>query len=203
MILSILFAQGAFEMVHRNVLFPTPNPVIVVFGLFGEAIVPDPPTKLHTPVPAVGVLAVMTALDVTQTVWSGPAAETDGIEFVVIVMLETDDAQGGLLIDHVSTVCPGEMFVTVVFLKRGLVIVPEPETKTHIPEPAAGAFPAKVAFAVPVVAQSVCEGPAFETVGGAFVTIVMFETEAAHEEKLTDQVSTVLPAVSPLIVELN
>jgi hypothetical protein len=33
------------------------------------------------------------------------------------------------------------------------------------------------------------------------VVMVMFETEAAQLEKVTDQVSTVVPTVSPVIVE--
>jgi hypothetical protein len=70
-------------------------------------------------------------------------------------MLETEDAHGGLLIDHVKTVWPGLIFVTVVFLSNGLVIVPVPETITQIPVPLAGLLPANVAVAVPVVAQSV------------------------------------------------
>ena len=70
-------------------------------------------------------------------------------------MFETDEAQGVLLIDQVRTVIPGEIFVTVVFLSKGFVIVPDPDTKTQMPVPLVGAFPAKVAVAVPVVAQSV------------------------------------------------
>ena len=73
----------------------------------------------------------------------------------MIVTLETEDAQGVLLIDHVRTVFPGDMFVTVVLRNRGFVIVPVPETKTQMPVPTAGLFPAKVAVAVPVVAQRV------------------------------------------------
>lgn len=120
----------------------------------------------------------------------------------MIVIFETEDAHGGLLIDHVITVVPGDRFVTVVFLTNGFVMVPLPETLTHIPVPLVGAFPFKVAVAVPVVAQSVWLAPALETVGGGLVTIVIFETEAAHEEKLTDHVSIVVPAVSPIIVVL-
>ncbi len=74
---------------------------------------------------------------------------------VVIVILETEEAHGGLLIDQVSTVNPGVKPVTVVFLTSGFVIVPEPETFTHIPVPEVGLLPFKVAVAVPVVAQSV------------------------------------------------
>ena len=60
--------QGAFEMVHLKVLFPTPNPVMLVFGELGETIVPLPPIKVQAPVPAVGVFAAITALELTQTV---------------------------------------------------------------------------------------------------------------------------------------
>lgn len=120
----------------------------------------------------------------------------------LIVTLETEEAQGGLLIDHVRTVCPGEIFVTLVFLTNGFVIVPEPETKTQIPVPLVGELPANVAEAVPVVAQMVCEGPALATVGAALVTMVMLEVEAGHEEKLTDHRSTVVPVVNPVMVVL-
>lgn len=57
--------------------------------------------------------------------------------------------------DHIKTVTPGLIFVTVVFLTIGLVIVPVPETNVHDPVPTAGAFPASVAVAVPVVAHKV------------------------------------------------
>jgi hypothetical protein len=61
-------AQGAFEVVHLKVLFPTPNPVIVVAGFVGVVIVPDPPIKVQRPVPAVGVLAAIIAFELIQTV---------------------------------------------------------------------------------------------------------------------------------------
>lgn len=97
-------------------------------------------------------------------------------------MLETEDAHGGLLIDQVRTVTPGVNPVTVVFLTSGFVIVPEPETKTQIPVPLVGLFPAKVAVAVPVVAHKVCDGPAFAAEGAALIVIVLSEIEAAQEE---------------------
>lgn len=49
-------------------LLPTPKPVIVVTGLLGVVIVPAPLIKVQSPVPAVGVLAVIVALELTQTV---------------------------------------------------------------------------------------------------------------------------------------
>ena len=126
-------------------LFPTPSPVISEVGLLGETIVPDPPIKIHCPVPAVGVFAAIVAVELTQTVWSGPAAAIDVSARVVIVMLETEEAQGGLLIDQVRTVNPGVNPVTVVFLISGFVIVPEPETFTHKPVPVTTTLPANVA----------------------------------------------------------
>lgn len=60
--------QGALEVVHRNVLLPTPKPVIVVAGLVGVVIVPDPPINVQSPAPAVGVFAAIVALELTQTV---------------------------------------------------------------------------------------------------------------------------------------
>lgn len=147
------------------------------------------------------MLAAITALEVTQTVWSGPAAEMEGTAFVVIVTFETEEAQGGLLIDHVKTVNPGVKPVSAVFLRRGFARVPEPETITHIPVPLTGALPAKLVEAVPVVAQRTWLGPAFETVGAGFVVIVMFEIEGTQDEKLVVHASTVVPTVSPVTVE--
>ena len=115
---------------------------------------PEPPINVQSPEPAVGVLAAIVALELTQTVWSGPAAAIDGGALTVIVTLDVDELQGELVIDQVRIVTPGEIPVTVVFLKSGFVIVPEPETKTQRPVPIAGLFPAKVVEAVPVVAQS-------------------------------------------------
>ena len=46
-------------MVHAKTFVPKPNPFIVVFGKVGLAIVPVPETKVHKPVPMVGVFAVI------------------------------------------------------------------------------------------------------------------------------------------------
>ena len=54
--------QGRFEIVHAKILTPKPNPVIVVFGEVGFVIVPEPPIKVHKPVPTVGVFADMMEL---------------------------------------------------------------------------------------------------------------------------------------------
>ena len=52
-------AQGLFEIVQAKTLVPKPNPVIEVVGESELVIVPDPETKVHTPVPTVAELAVI------------------------------------------------------------------------------------------------------------------------------------------------
>lgn len=79
----------------------------------------------------------------------------EGGALVVIVTLEVEDVQGGLLIDQVRTVTPGEIFVSAEFLIAGFARAPDPETMTQSPVPVVGALPAIIVEAVPVVAQSV------------------------------------------------
>ena len=50
------FAQGELEIVHAKTLVPTAKAVIPETGEVGEEIVPLPETKVHKPVPTVGVL---------------------------------------------------------------------------------------------------------------------------------------------------
>ena len=54
-IVETLGAQGEFEMVQAKTFVPIAKPVMVVFGEVGEVIVPLPETKVHKPVPTVGV----------------------------------------------------------------------------------------------------------------------------------------------------
>ena len=63
---SELELQGAFAIVHRNTLFPTPKFVTPDVGLFGEVIVPLPLTNVHVPVPTVAVFPANVAV-VAQT----------------------------------------------------------------------------------------------------------------------------------------
>ena len=55
-------AQGAFEIVQANTFIPNPNPVIVVFGDNELVIVPNPETKVHTPVPTPGAFPAITVV---------------------------------------------------------------------------------------------------------------------------------------------
>jgi hypothetical protein len=50
-------AHGALEIVHSKTFVPKPKLVIVVFGNAGYVIVPLPETKVHKPVPTIGVFA--------------------------------------------------------------------------------------------------------------------------------------------------
>ena len=72
--------QGLFEIVHAKTFTPSPNPVMVVFGNNEFVIIPDPEIKDHVPTPAVAVFAAMSAVGLLiQSVWLGPAFETEGI----------------------------------------------------------------------------------------------------------------------------
>ena len=64
--------HGALLIVHWNTFAPTPKPVTPLVGELGVVIVPEPLTKVHTPVPVVGVLPANVAV-VPHTVWSEPA----------------------------------------------------------------------------------------------------------------------------------
>ena len=72
---------------------------------------------------------------------------------MVMVMLAVEEVQGGLLIDHVSTVVPTVSPVIVVLATSEFVIVPGPETFIHRPIPFTGTLPAN--RAVPAVTQTV------------------------------------------------
>src|SRR5690606_7064376 len=70
--------QGPLFTVQRKMLSPTAKPVICVFGLEGETMVPAPFTSDHVPVAgATTALPASTVESVgVQSSWSGPAAAT-------------------------------------------------------------------------------------------------------------------------------
>ena len=74
----------------------------------------------------------------------GPAFAIVGGALVVIVICETEGAQGAFAIDHCKTVVPAVKPVIVVAGLFGEVIEPGPDNIDHVPKPAAGAFPAIV-----------------------------------------------------------
>ena len=52
-------AQGAFEIVQANTLFPKPKPVMEVVGESEFVITPVPETNVHAPVPTVAAFAAI------------------------------------------------------------------------------------------------------------------------------------------------
>jgi hypothetical protein len=78
--------QGAFEIVHLNVaLVPAGTPVTPDVGEVAVVIVAVPLTKLHAPVPTVGVLPARVKLPLLQLVKSAPALAVVGRGLTVIV----------------------------------------------------------------------------------------------------------------------
>lgn len=63
-----------------------------------------------------------------------------------------------------------------VFAAAGVVIVPAPEINVHNPVPAVVVFAAMVA----VVAHTVCEGPATEIDGGAYLTMATVDVDGGQ-----------------------
>lgn len=72
---------------------------------------------------------------------------------MVMVTFDTDDAQGELEIDQVSTVVPTVSPVSVELGSKEFVITPEPDILIHRPVPAVAVLPASVVE--PVLTQMV------------------------------------------------
>lgn len=107
--------QGGFEIVHWKIFVPNPSPVIVVFGWFELVIVPVPDINVHTPVPTVGVLAVIAVeFEVMQSVCVKPAFATLGISCTWITIVEDDAAQGEFEMVHSKIFVPDPRLVIVV-----------------------------------------------------------------------------------------
>jgi hypothetical protein len=138
-------AHGGFEMVHSKTLVPTPRPEMLVVGESELVIVPDPDRRAQEPVPTEGVFAAMTAFGLLMhKVWLGPAFETEGLLFTVIVTLEEEAGHAPLEMTHTKTLFPTGKPVTEVFGDKEFVMVPEPETSDQLPLPITGIFPDRV-----------------------------------------------------------
>ena len=132
-------AQGGFEMVHAKIFRPNPKPVTVVLGEVGLVITPLPETKVHNPVPTVGVLADNVPFgEETQSVCERPAFAMVGTSFTKIDIVAVELAQGKLEISHWKIFVPKPNQVIVVLGSVGLVIVPLHETNVHKPVPTVG-----------------------------------------------------------------
>jgi hypothetical protein len=68
-VLVVLEQVPALVIDHCNILVPSVRPVIVVFALVVDVIIPPPLNTLHVPVPVVGVFAAKAAVgELIQTV---------------------------------------------------------------------------------------------------------------------------------------
>ena len=137
-----------------------PNAVNPEVGLEGVVIVPEPPAKVHVPVPTVGVFPAKVAV-VAHTVWSVPAFAVVGVALTFIITVSLDGVHVPLEIVQTNLFCPVPKAVNPEVGLLGVVIVPAPLAKVQVPVPTFGVFPAKVA----VVAQIAWSVPAFAVVG--------------------------------------
>ena len=74
-----------------------------------------------------------------------------GPPVLLIVTVLVEFGQGGFETVHIKTFDPTPNPVTVVVGEPGVVIVPAPLTKVHVPVPVVGAFPASVALLLQMV----------------------------------------------------
>lgn len=151
-------------MVHANTLFPKPNPVILVVADKEFVITPVPETKVHAPVPIVGVLAFIVVVgDEMQSVCEEPAFEDVGVLFTTIDIVDEEAAHGAFEMVHWKIFVPNPKPVIDVVGERELVIVPLPETKVQTPVPTVAAFAAINVFGL--VIHNVWLVPALAIVG--------------------------------------
>lgn len=168
--------HGGLEIVHLKVLAPTPRAVSPEVDDPGVVIVPEPPTRVHVPLPVPGVFPASVAV-VAQIVWSDPAAAVVDVPLLVMITSSKDAVHGGLEIVHLNVLAPTPRAVSPEVADPGVVIVPEPPTRVHVPVPVTGVFPARTA----VVAQIVWSDPAAAVVGAALFVMITSSKEDKHE----------------------
>src|SRR5438477_9632168 len=159
---SVESVQVPLWIVHRNTLAPYPKLLTPELGLLGVVIVPLPLTKLHVALPAVAVFPASVAVLVSQKLWLGPALAVVGVSDRVIATASAASVQVPLWIVHRNTLAPYPKLLTPELGLLGVVIVPLPLTKLHVPLPAVAVFPASVAV---LVSQKLWLGPALAVVG--------------------------------------
>ena len=80
-----------------------------LFISLNEVPVADPETKLHCPVPVVGAVAAKVTVvrpQVAELVWSDPAFAAEGAAVKLSTTSSVEEAQGLLLIVHLSVYVP-------------------------------------------------------------------------------------------------
>jgi len=136
--------QGLFDMVHSSTTVPAPRPVIVDVGEAGVVMVAVPETRVHNPVPTVGVLPARVTVELVQAVWSAPALAVVGLSLLVIITSSKEGVHEPLLMVQRSVLAPTPIAVTPDVGEAGVVIVAVPDITVHAPVPTVGVFPARV-----------------------------------------------------------
>ena len=77
-----------------------------------------------------------------HSVWFGPAIAVVGILSTLILMVDEFVPQAPPLIVHCNTLIPSPKPVTELVASVGVVIVPLPDIKDHVPTPLVGVFAA-------------------------------------------------------------
>jgi hypothetical protein len=188
-----LGVHGGLLIVHWNTFDPAPKPVKPDVGEDGVVIVPVPLTKVHKPEPTAGVCPASVAV-VPQMACVVPAADVVGGVTPVIVTWLVEAGQEPFEMLHWNTFAPAPKAVMPDVGEEGVVIVPAPLIKLHVPVPVVAVFPAKVA----VVPQTVWGLPATDVVGAADTFIVTVEELGVHGGLLIVHWNTFDPAPRPV-----
>ena len=144
------------EMVQTNELIPGVSPVTVVPGFVALLNVPLPLETVHNPEPTTGVFAAKVTVDEHGTFWEVPASETVNGEREMV----TSDVEGVQVVPidvHRKVFAPNPRPVTEEVGELGEAMVPDPDTRVHVPvlatnklvpvlnvPPVVSVFPAKV-----------------------------------------------------------
>jgi hypothetical protein len=184
--------QGELVIVHLSVYVLPATPLNVEVALESVVIVPPVPDTIdHAPVPAVGVLpAKVTEVkpQVAVLVWSGPAFAVVGLRLNVITTSSEEEAQGELVIVHLSVyVLPATPLNAEVALEGVVIVPPVPDTIDHAPVPTVAALPANVTEVKPHVVLPFWSGPALAVVGLRLNVIITSSDAAVQGELLTVQ----------------
>ena len=199
----VVGTQAPLEIVQVNVaVVPGTNPVNPVVGSVSVVIVATPAVTVHCPVPTKGTLPASVVVVKLQKFWSPPAAAALGGGATEITTSLVEGTQAPLVIVQRNVAeAPITNPVTPEVGEVGVVIVTAPETNVQIPEPIAGAFPAKV---VVVTLHKLCADPAFEGVTGAPLSTTIVSSEAGQTPFEIVQVKvSVAGEVSPVIFEVG
>ena len=164
--------------------------------MFDVAVVinPDPPINVQLPVPITGKFPFKVAV-VAQTLCDAPAFDIVGFASCCMVTVDVLAGQTPFVICHSKSFIPMPKPNTCEFGKVGDTTKPGPLITFQEPTPTIGVLPASVA----VLAQIVCDGPAFETVGKLSLVIVTFEIEFGQTPLLIVQRKTFAPTPNALM----